>query len=77
MCPAPEQPSIAYIRSSSENIDTEYEPWRDLVNDIPALRLTVYDIADRLRSAPPSRSAAPAPSRCSPRALPARRTTTA
>lgn len=32
---------------------TAYEPWRDLIADIRALRLTVYDIADRLRSMRP------------------------
>jgi len=32
---------------------TAYEPWRSLVEDIRALRLTVYDIADRLRSLKP------------------------
>ncbi|MER5828264.1 toxin Doc [Streptomyces mirabilis] len=42
--------AVACIRASGETIDTEYEPWRDLVTDIRALRLTVYDIADRLRS---------------------------
>ncbi|MER8226148.1 toxin Doc [Streptomyces sp. NPDC094143] len=42
--------AIAYIRASSETVDDSYEPWRDLITDIRALRLTVYDIADRLRS---------------------------
>ncbi|MFI2069000.1 toxin Doc [Streptomyces mirabilis] len=42
--------AVACIRASGETIDTEYEPGRDLVTDIRALRLTVYDIADRLRS---------------------------
>ncbi|MFI6209109.1 toxin Doc [Streptomyces sp. NPDC051041] len=42
--------AIAYIRASGETIDGTYEPWRDLITDIRALRLTVYDIADRLRS---------------------------
>lgn len=46
--------AVAYIRASGETIDTEYEPWRDLVTDIRALRLTVYDIADRLRSMHPT-----------------------
>ncbi|MFF2519172.1 toxin Doc [Streptomyces sp. NPDC058086] len=46
--------AVAYIRASGETIDTEYEPWRDLVTDIRALRLTVYDIADRLRSMHPA-----------------------
>jgi hypothetical protein len=42
--------AIAYIEASGESVDTTYEPWRDLLTDIRALRLTVYDIADRLRS---------------------------
>ncbi|MFH8939497.1 toxin Doc [Streptomyces griseosporeus] len=42
--------AIAYIQASGETVDTTYEPWRDLINDIRALRLTVYDLADRLRS---------------------------
>lgn len=46
--------AVAYIRASSETIDTSYEPWRDLITDIRALRLTVYDIADRLRSLRPA-----------------------
>ncbi len=46
--------AIAYIRASGESIDTTYEPWRDLVTDIRGLRLTVYDIADRLRSMHPT-----------------------
>ncbi|MFE2521170.1 toxin Doc [Streptomyces mirabilis] len=41
--------AVAYIQAPSETIDTANEPWRDLVTDIRALRLTVYDIADRLR----------------------------
>jgi prophage maintenance system killer protein len=46
--------AVAYIRASGETIDTSYEPWRDLITDIRALRLTVYDIADRLRSLRPA-----------------------
>ncbi|WP_333745596.1 toxin Doc [Streptomyces sp. IBSBF 2950] len=42
--------AVAYIRASGEDIDISFDPWRDLVADIRALRLTVYDIADRLRS---------------------------
>ncbi len=38
------------LRASGEEIDDSFEPWRDLITDIRALRLTVYDIADRLRS---------------------------
>lgn len=46
--------AIAYIRASGQSVDTAYEPWRDLITDIRALRLTVYDIADRLRSMRPA-----------------------
>lgn len=42
--------AVAYIEASGETVDAPYEQWRDLVTDIRALRLTVYDIADRLRS---------------------------
>ncbi|MGY1583777.1 toxin Doc [Streptomyces sp. MN13] len=42
--------AIAYIRASGDTVDSSYEPWRDLITDIRALRLTVFDVADRLRS---------------------------
>ncbi|MGW0469507.1 toxin Doc [Streptomyces sp. NPDC003027] len=42
--------AIAYLEASGHRVDTTYEPWRDLINDIRALRLDSYDIADRLRS---------------------------
>ncbi|MEU6879445.1 toxin Doc [Streptomyces sp. NPDC046712] len=42
--------AIAYLEASGHRVDTAYEPWRDLINDIKALRLNSYDIADRLRS---------------------------
>ncbi|MEU6947424.1 toxin Doc [Streptomyces sp. NPDC046332] len=42
--------AIAYLDASGHRVDTTFEPWRDLVNDIRALRLNSYDIADRLRS---------------------------
>ncbi|MEJ8654745.1 toxin Doc [Streptomyces sp. MS1.AVA.3] len=42
--------AIAYIKASGETVDTTYEPWRDLITDIRALRVTVFDVADRLRS---------------------------
>ncbi|MEU1129610.1 toxin Doc [Streptomyces sp. NPDC005900] len=47
--------AVAYIRASGETVDDDFEPWRDLIEDIRALRLTVYDIADRLRSLRPTR----------------------
>ncbi|MFG2227939.1 toxin Doc [Streptomyces sp. NPDC048644] len=46
--------AVAYIQASGQAVDTTFEPWRDLITDIRALRLTVYDIADRLRSMHPS-----------------------
>ncbi|CAM5704265.1 Toxin Doc OS=Streptomyces microflavus OX=1919 GN=Smic_83160 PE=4 SV=1 [Streptomyces microflavus] len=42
--------ATAYIEASGESLDAPYESWRDLIMDIQALRLTVYDVADRLRS---------------------------
>ncbi|MFD8938596.1 toxin Doc [Streptomyces sp. NPDC059578] len=42
--------AIAYIEASGQSVNASYEPWRDLITDIRALRLTVYDVADRLRS---------------------------
>ncbi|MBT2370346.1 toxin Doc [Streptomyces sp. ISL-10] len=45
--------AVSYIRASGEDVATAFEPWRDLIADIRALRLTVYDIADRLRSMRP------------------------
>ncbi|MYT77506.1 hypothetical protein YW3DRAFT_06495 [Streptomyces sp. MnatMP-M77] len=43
--------ATAYIEASGESVNAvAYEPWRDLITDIQALRLTVYDVADRLRS---------------------------
>lgn len=42
--------ATAYIEASGASVDASYEPWRDLIMDIQALRLTVYDVAGRLRS---------------------------
>ncbi|MBT2897973.1 toxin Doc [Streptomyces sp. McG3] len=42
--------AAAYIEASGESVNAAYESWRDLTMDIQALRLTVYDGADRLRS---------------------------
>ncbi|MFC9815446.1 hypothetical protein ACFVJM_25600 [Streptomyces virginiae] len=44
---------MAYIRASGKDVDTAVEPWRDLITDIRALRLNVYDVADRLRAMSP------------------------
>ncbi|MFE6834761.1 toxin Doc [Streptomyces sp. NPDC057705] len=42
--------AVAYIRASGKDVETTFAPWRDLITDIRALRLTVYEVADRLRS---------------------------
>ncbi|MFE9803895.1 hypothetical protein ACFYP6_34480 [Streptomyces goshikiensis] len=43
--------AIAYLEASGNLVDTVYEPWRNLVNDIRgALSLDSYAIAERLRS---------------------------
>ncbi|MFI0220130.1 toxin Doc [Streptomyces lydicus] len=42
--------AVAYIEASGETVAASYEQWRDLISDIRALRLDVFDIADRLRS---------------------------
>ncbi|MDJ0465043.1 toxin Doc [Streptomyces sp. H27-C3] len=42
--------AIAYIKASGETVAKTYEPWHDLFTDIRALRVNVFDIADRLRS---------------------------
>ncbi|WP_329127381.1 toxin Doc [Streptomyces sp. NBC_01465] len=42
--------ATAYLEASAQPIEAAYELWRDLITDIRALRLDVYDIADRLRS---------------------------
>ncbi|MET9853161.1 toxin Doc [Streptomyces sp. NPDC006450] len=46
--------AVAYIRSSGKTVDEVFEPWRNLINDIRALRLNVFDVADRLRSLRPT-----------------------
>ncbi|MEU9233879.1 toxin Doc [Streptomyces subrutilus] len=45
--------AVAYIRASGKTVDDAFEPWRDLITQIRALRLNVYDIADRLRALRP------------------------
>ncbi|MFB7545027.1 toxin Doc [Streptomyces zaomyceticus] len=42
--------AVAYIQASGESIDGSIDEWRDLMNDVRALRVNVFDIADRLRS---------------------------
>ncbi|WP_331720502.1 toxin Doc (plasmid) [Streptomyces sp. NBC_00161] len=42
--------AIAYLEASGKAVDTSYEPWRELINEIRLLRVDSYEIADRLRS---------------------------
>ncbi|MET9623773.1 MULTISPECIES: toxin Doc [unclassified Streptomyces] len=42
--------AVAYLEASGHRVDTTYEPWRDLIHEIRALRLDVFGVADRLRS---------------------------
>ncbi|MFE2283759.1 toxin Doc [Streptomyces sp. NPDC059443] len=42
--------TIAYLEASGKRVDTSYEPWRDLINEVRALRHDTYAIAERLRS---------------------------
>ncbi|MFE5537133.1 toxin Doc [Streptomyces sp. NPDC056492] len=42
--------AIAYLEASGKPVDTAYEQWRDLINEIRALRHDSYGIAERLRS---------------------------
>ncbi|MEU9374316.1 toxin Doc [Streptomyces sp. NPDC048255] len=42
--------AVAYIEASGGTVEAPYEHWRDLVTGIRALRLSVFEVADRLRS---------------------------
>ncbi|MER6021898.1 toxin Doc [Streptomyces anulatus] len=42
--------ATGYIEASGESVKAAFESWRDLIMDIQARCLTVYDVADRLRS---------------------------
>ncbi|MEV7885127.1 toxin Doc [Streptomyces sp. NPDC002817] len=42
--------AIAYLEASGEQVDQKFELWRDLINDIRALRLDSFTIAEQLRS---------------------------
>ncbi|MER5891202.1 toxin Doc [Streptomyces sp. NPDC001941] len=42
--------AVAYLAASGTPVDAPYEAWRGLITEIRLLRVTVYDIADRLRS---------------------------
>ncbi|MFF4392258.1 hypothetical protein ACFY0G_36725 [Streptomyces sp. NPDC001552] len=44
----------AYLRASGKAVDDAFEPWHALITDIRALRLNVYDVADRLHSLRPT-----------------------
>ncbi|MFD7004097.1 toxin Doc [Streptomyces mirabilis] len=42
--------TVAYIEASAETISASQVQWIQLIEDIKALRLDTFDIADRLRS---------------------------
>lgn len=42
--------TVAYIEASAETISASQVQWIQLIEDIKALRLNTFDIADRLRS---------------------------
>lgn len=42
--------AVAYLEASGERLETKFELWRDLINDIRALSLDSYGVAERLRS---------------------------
>ncbi|MFE9687622.1 toxin Doc [Streptomyces sp. NPDC006285] len=42
--------AIAYLEACGEHVETKYDPWRDLINDIRTLRLDSYAITERLRA---------------------------
>ncbi|MCX4460083.1 toxin Doc (plasmid) [Streptomyces sp. NBC_01340] len=42
--------AVAYIEASGETVTASEEQWIQLIEDIKALRLDTFDIADRLRS---------------------------
>ncbi|MFD7978799.1 hypothetical protein [Streptomyces sp. NPDC059071] len=42
--------ALAYLKMHGLTVDTKFELWRDLIQDIRLLRLDSYGIADRLRS---------------------------
>ncbi|MFJ8677343.1 toxin Doc [Streptomyces sp. NPDC093589] len=42
--------AVAYIKASGESVHGSIDEWRHLMNDVRALRVTVFDVADRLRS---------------------------
>lgn len=42
--------AVAYLEASGETVAASEEQWIQLIEDIKALRLDTFDIADRLRS---------------------------
>ncbi|MFF8432322.1 toxin Doc [Streptomyces sp. NPDC016566] len=42
--------AVAYVEASGATVVADQQQWIQLIEDIKALRLTTYDIADRLRS---------------------------
>ncbi|MFD9285251.1 toxin Doc [Streptomyces mirabilis] len=42
--------AVSYIEASGETVAASQEQWIQLIEDIKALRLDTFDIADRLRS---------------------------
>lgn len=42
--------AVAYIEASGKAVEASYEQWRDLITDIRMLRVSVFDVAARLRS---------------------------
>ncbi|MFE2570727.1 toxin Doc [Streptomyces mirabilis] len=42
--------AVGYIEASGETVAASQEQWIQLIEDIKALRLDTFDIADRLRS---------------------------
>ncbi|MFJ4010967.1 toxin Doc [Streptomyces sp. NPDC090026] len=42
--------AVAYVKASGESIHGSIDEWRNLVADVRALRVSVFDVADRLRS---------------------------
>ncbi|MFF8593019.1 hypothetical protein ACF061_16600 [Streptomyces sp. NPDC015220] len=61
--------AIAYVRASGGRVETAYEPWRDVITGIRALRLNVHDVADTARCVLLRRARRPDTSRCSEGAL--------
>ncbi|WP_030759938.1 hypothetical protein [Streptomyces sp. NRRL F-2664] len=46
--------AVAYIEASGRAVDASYRQWRDLITDIRMLRVSVFEVAARLRSWQPA-----------------------